>query len=55
MRAERRRRHQRIRWLDSIIDAVDINLGQLWEVVRDREAWHTAVHGIIKSWTQPDD
>ena len=38
-----------MRWLDGIIDVVDINLGQLREMVRDREAWHTAVHGIIKS------
>ena len=39
----RRRRHQRMRWLDSIIDAMDMNLGKLQEIGRDREAWHAAV------------
>ena len=48
----RRRGLQRIRWLDSITSAMIMNLGKLWEMVRDREAWHPMVHGVMKSWTQ---
>ena len=51
----RRRGCQRMRWLDGIIDARDMNLGKLWKMVRDREAWHAAVHGITKSWTPLGD
>ena len=47
----RRRRHQRMRWLDGITDAMNLNLGKHQEMVRDREAWHAAIHGVTKSRT----
>ena len=47
----KRRGHHRVRWLDSITNAVNMNLGKLQEMVKEREDWYAAVHGVTKSWT----
>ena len=49
MEGKRRRRWQRVRWLDRIIDSMNMSLSKLWDIVKDREAWHAAAQGVPKS------
>ena len=53
--SNRKRAQQKMRQFDSIIDSMDMNLSKLWEIVKDREAWRAAVHGVTKSQTQLND
>ena len=55
IRGRRRRGQQRMRWLDGIMDSMDVSLSELWEWVMNREAWHTTIHAVAQSWTRLSD
>ena len=52
LESRRRKEQQRMKWLDGIIDSMDLSLSKLWEIVKNREVWAAVAHGVTKSWTQ---